>query len=618
MVNRDDYFLVLIVVCAINFLFFSIFLLYPDLIFDYPFVGGDTHDWLANGYFMAGHDVRYSVRPPLLPILIALLVFFSKLSLLPVVIQFVVHVTAIVFYVFLSKRTKRVTAFVTTIALLFNYSFQNMSLEIMADVLAASFFLLAVIFILSTRFSKAFYIPAGILAGLSAATQQTALLLPLPLAVSVFSTRREDFKNLWFYGGICAFIVLPGSWFLYKFICFHTFGDVLVWHFNIVKLHMDSAGHYVYSFFSLFGFAGGVLVLMGVLFALKRRHFFEEQFLLLLFASILFFFIFVYDYDDKRFLVYIFWLGGIFIAEALSRFKNRFIFFTAAVLLLASSVMPFPEKGSRPENIAVFPPLFLKTDVSIDAFSGAVSANLGNVSYKVSGFDNLFLFSNFFKVTRARDNFGKQERIEGLNHEKIKNAAGCIFFYDETNRKGQKRYLIMNQLSCALMKKVKFLPQSFYFSYEECLKLKPVGVLNGFFIFKSLLPYSKEEWLFAVSADNPIVERFSENHIHKDSICGDGTAFQEAGRIGQFIGKETSMVLIFPDYHQKDYAIFYLPFMIQTTEIFMLPEKNMEQKKEMALKNCDMKHFKKKTVGGQTVIKTNVFGRPSVLIGDVS
>ena len=36
-----------------------------DLNLTYPFVGGDSHDWIANGLRLAGEDVRYSGRPPL-------------------------------------------------------------------------------------------------------------------------------------------------------------------------------------------------------------------------------------------------------------------------------------------------------------------------------------------------------------------------------------------------------------------------------------------------------------------------------------------------------------------------------------------------------------------------
>ncbi len=38
-----------------------------DLIWNYPFMRGDAHDWIANGLYLAGEDVRYSGRPPLVP-----------------------------------------------------------------------------------------------------------------------------------------------------------------------------------------------------------------------------------------------------------------------------------------------------------------------------------------------------------------------------------------------------------------------------------------------------------------------------------------------------------------------------------------------------------------------
>ena len=38
-----------------------------DLVLTYPFLGGDSLDWIANGLFWAGHPTRFSGRPPLLP-----------------------------------------------------------------------------------------------------------------------------------------------------------------------------------------------------------------------------------------------------------------------------------------------------------------------------------------------------------------------------------------------------------------------------------------------------------------------------------------------------------------------------------------------------------------------
>ena len=71
---------VLVALCLAAFAALAPHLVYPDLNLDYPFVDGDSHDWIANGLFIAGHDVRYSGRPPLLPLALALV---DRLGLLP-------------------------------------------------------------------------------------------------------------------------------------------------------------------------------------------------------------------------------------------------------------------------------------------------------------------------------------------------------------------------------------------------------------------------------------------------------------------------------------------------------------------------------------------------------
>lgn len=68
---RERGFLLLAALAAVEFLFLSSGLIYPDPILNYPFPGGDTQDWIANGLFYIGQDVRYSARPPLLPLVLA-------------------------------------------------------------------------------------------------------------------------------------------------------------------------------------------------------------------------------------------------------------------------------------------------------------------------------------------------------------------------------------------------------------------------------------------------------------------------------------------------------------------------------------------------------------------
>src|SRR5688572_5277265 len=61
-------------------------LVYPDLNLDYPFLDGDSHDWIAHALHFEGYDVRASGRSPLLPLTLAVLDRVSAESWLPVLL----------------------------------------------------------------------------------------------------------------------------------------------------------------------------------------------------------------------------------------------------------------------------------------------------------------------------------------------------------------------------------------------------------------------------------------------------------------------------------------------------------------------------------------------------
>lgn len=60
---RDPFFRLLAVLVLLQAAFLSAHLVYTDLNLDYPFMDGDSWDWIANGLGLAGHDVRASGRP---------------------------------------------------------------------------------------------------------------------------------------------------------------------------------------------------------------------------------------------------------------------------------------------------------------------------------------------------------------------------------------------------------------------------------------------------------------------------------------------------------------------------------------------------------------------------
>src|SRR5947199_1209567 len=94
----DSLFLILALLGLVRLALLAPELIPADLNLTYPFLDGDSHDWIANGLRLAGEDVRYSGRPPLLPLAIALLHRLSALSWLPVLLQALFLGTVLVFY----------------------------------------------------------------------------------------------------------------------------------------------------------------------------------------------------------------------------------------------------------------------------------------------------------------------------------------------------------------------------------------------------------------------------------------------------------------------------------------------------------------------------------------
>ena len=109
--RRDPFLLALMLLALLQAGFLAAQLVYPDLNLDYPFMDGDSHDWIANGLGMAGYDVRSSGRAPLLPMMVAALERVSALSWLPVLLQILFHGTVLAFYTLAARLFSRPAAF---------------------------------------------------------------------------------------------------------------------------------------------------------------------------------------------------------------------------------------------------------------------------------------------------------------------------------------------------------------------------------------------------------------------------------------------------------------------------------------------------------------------------
>lgn len=355
---------VLVALCLATFAALAPHLVYPDLNLDYPFVDGDSHDWIANGLFLAGHDVRYSGRPPLLPLILALLDRLGLLRWWPVLGLSFFLATIVGFYTLAARLFPAAAAFAAALLLLADYSLQSLALDLMADVPASCLLLWSARAFLTARAREAApagqpgaaatpseravgagqpgatpgaraatgaaerphrYVWSGLLAGLSALTQPMCLLLPLAAGATLAARRRRDLATRWPWIGAALVIGCEGLWMAVGRFSFAPRGDSLKDPWRLVGFHLSTVGSYLWSLVSLLGMPACLLLAAGVLLAGWRAWRGRDPepaaaslFALLLFLSLVGFVVFWYRWEAKRFLVYAVWPAGLLIAEALS------------------------------------------------------------------------------------------------------------------------------------------------------------------------------------------------------------------------------------------------------------------------------------------------------------
>lgn len=303
-------------------------LVYPDLNLEYPFMGGDSHDWIANGLRLAGHDVRYSGRAPLLPLVIALLERAGMLSWLPVLLVALFHGTVLAFYMLAARLSSRSAAFAAALALMVCHSLLGLSLEVMADVPAS-----CLLFLAARSFLVERYRGAGLLGGLSAVTQPIGLVLAVPAALTLLLQRTEHLRSRALWTGAALFAALPGLW-----MAFRPAGgeaDIPSRQWDLVSFHLGSVPFYGRALLALLGLPACVALAAGLWIAVRKG----EVFVVALFAALAGFFVFLYTWEAERFLVYPVWMAGLLIAIALAKLP-RAAFAVAAVLVVAGAALP--------------------------------------------------------------------------------------------------------------------------------------------------------------------------------------------------------------------------------------------------------------------------------------
>lgn len=613
MKGRDHWFLVLVALVVGHFIFSAPQIVYPHFELNYPFSGGDKWDWLSNGLALAGYDVRYSARPPLLPLLLAFLERFSILSLFPIVLQAIVSATTLGLYRHLRGDYPRHIAFAVAVTIGFNFHWRSFSLDVMADVLATCLLTWSVFFWRRSSERSGAYVPAGLLAGLSAVTQQTALLMPVPACLSMVCFRRGEIRSRPFVLGATLFLLPTIFWTVYKYLTFGTAGDVLVNHWSLLTFSIDAIGDYLFHFVSYFGLPAAVLIGLGWLpLCRKARRDAWGLFLVSLVAVILIFFVLFYDHISIRFLTYIFLVSAIPLAESLNRIRAQMLFWPVVGTVALASLLPLPVgRASGQAMLWPLPPIFAQAPLR-PSRNGGRALEFSKLELKGVRVSDLVRQSYEYRILRRN----AEPLKNPFPFETLKGDDSALFFHDESSSR-EHRNVVDVRLGVQLRKRVKYLPWSAFPPefFRQRVRLTRVGGFEHFSIYRAWPAGLEGSWLFIAVTGGPADRQLgSISHDDDGSPRSPAPELFQARALSQRIG--TDHPVIFADPEGRDRWRLYLPFLLPTTQFFLIEPEQVPDARRIWLERS--KVLDRTSIAGVQMTRYRLLGGTWIVMEDES
>ncbi len=337
-----------------------------DLVQTYPFMLGDSQDWVASGLALAGFHVQDSVRPPGLPLLLAALDKVGALTAFPIVQQVLLAAAACLLFFLLRKRAGLEPAFFAAALLLLSSLPFTLSLPVHADSLSGVLLLAAVsTFLYARRFPYA-YLLAGLIGALAALTQGAAFLAAPAAALVLLVRRRQDLRNVWLLAGVVIFGSGVAAWSVIKLIRYGTAGDVVTRHWSLLGLHPQNLIFYAAALLAILGLPGLLVGLKGAV-AMSRRRGEDDLLVLGTVVMVLGFLALVYGWTAERFLLVVLPLLAWVVAMGLATLgrRSQTLF---GVLILVFAFLPLPVASPPVWRLWPFP------SITIQGFGRVVPA----------------------------------------------------------------------------------------------------------------------------------------------------------------------------------------------------------------------------------------------------
>ncbi len=609
---RGPGFVLLAALALVDVLLLCRHLITPDLIHNYPFMGSDSHDWVANGLFYAGHDVRYTARAPLLPLALAGLHGLSALHLFPLIIQLLSHGTMLGLYRILCLDYPRPLAWIVSLGWMLNGSWQRLSLDVMADVPAACLLAWSVFLWRwqgpEPARGRPGYIGAGLFGGLSAVTQQLALLMPVAVLATVGRFHRRDLRSYRFLLGAALFLAPTMAWKLYKIGLLGMTGNDQG-HWDLLHFHTDSVGHYLYLYVAFVGLPAALAITLGVLsFCRRAPHEPWCAFVLCLQVIVAIFFVFFYDFNSLRFIVYVFPLSAIFLAEGLTFLRRPALAVaTAAVMLLWA--LPFPSERATRSRMVLWPsPLIYLNATSAPVPTGSRRIDIFDLHLEIHSAATLLDHTVAHRVARRSPKVAEPRPFEP---QTFAADEWALYFY-EAPENAEGRNAAIQRLGNLLLKRVHYLPASNFGSFWHVLDVQSLGALDGKALYRARLPGLEGSWILGVRSGGASDEQLRRRIGRPTSVDPERA---KAENVAAVLGRRPTV--LFEDGDGLAWQA-YLPFLVDTQLFFVIETQHEAEARRMLGKRHAWHPSNGAIPNGVALVEHRLFGQTWIVIEDVS
>jgi hypothetical protein len=349
-------------------------LLVADLNWCYPYMSGDSFDWVNNGLFWTGAPVGPTMRPPGYALLAAALLKMGALPWLPILNFAFLGAGTALLYVLLRERHDGWIAAAACWFYFANDFVQDFARWVMAETCAVPFLVLATLaYVRADRSPRWYLVFSGALSALFLFSY-AALPAAAGFGAAFLLTRRKDRREreAWIAAGL--FVLTVAAWFVFRAWFHHAHPSAR--HHDVEAMLRPSLSNVRF-----FGFAG--LALLGLvplpLYARGAAAFVDKAreradwtaAVVLPPAAVACFFFFVYDWADKRFLLYVFPFLIACLAEGLESLRSwaargRWNAALSAAFVFAALLwnqIRYPSYGIR--YLALTPRDFLEASVTM-------------------------------------------------------------------------------------------------------------------------------------------------------------------------------------------------------------------------------------------------------------